>query len=324
MQKGISEKLRLGIFVIAGVILFTTAIYLIGNKKNLFGRTFQLSSVFRNVNGLKLGNNVRYSGINVGNVDNIEMINDTSIRVTMLIDADIKKHLKKDAVATIGSDGLVGNMIVNIIPGKGVEPSVKEGDVIQAYNKIGADDMFYTLNVSIENAAKLTAELLKITESINEGNGALGMLLNDSDFAMDFKQIIDNLGVASQNTIEAMNEINYVFQNLNSNKSLAGLILQDSVTGNQFKSIIANLTLSSEGVKEIIHDFNSLVNEMKQGDGTVNALLYDSTLVKDLRQTMDNINSGSYRFNENMEALKHNFFFKGYFKEAKKRKKESE
>jgi len=324
MQKGISEKLRLGIFVIAGVILFTTAVYLIGNKQNLFGRTFELSSVFRNVSGLKLGNNVRYSGINVGNVDNIEMINDTSIRVTMLIDADIKKHIKKDAVASIGSDGLVGNMIVNITPGNGREPSVRDGDVIQSYNKIGPDDMLYTLNVSIDNAAKLTADLLKITESVNEGNGALGMLLNDTDFAMEFKQIIVNLRVFSQNTIEAMNEINKAFHNFNSDRSLAGLILQDSVTGDQFKSIIANLSMSSEGVKDIIGDLNSLVNEMKHGDGTINTLLYDSTLVKDLRQIMDNINSGSYRFNENMEALKHNFLFKGYFKDVEKRQKKKE
>src|SRR6478736_5095986 len=118
MEKTTSQKIRLGIFVIIGLALFIVTVYFIGQKQKLFGGTNDLYTVFNNVNGLELGNNVRYSGVNVGTVSEIIMINDTTIKVTMMIDDAIFHHIKKNAIATIKSDGLVGNMIINIVPGK--------------------------------------------------------------------------------------------------------------------------------------------------------------------------------------------------------------
>ena len=153
MKKTTNEKLKLGVFVIVGLLLFIVAIYLIGNRQNMFTKTFTISASFNNVNGLVLGNNVRYSGINVGTVTSIEMLNDSVIRVDMKIEEKMVQHIKKDAIATIGTDGLVGNMIVNIIPGEGKEPVISSGDIIKSYSKIGADDMLNTLSVTNENAA---------------------------------------------------------------------------------------------------------------------------------------------------------------------------
>ena len=131
MEKSNSQKIQLGIFVIIGTIVFLAAIYFVGNKQNMFGNTSNLKAVFANVNGLQPGNNVRYAGIDIGTVTEIEMINDTTININMLIDNKIMHHIQKNAVATISSDGLVGNMIVNIIPGKGVAKKVENGGVIQ-------------------------------------------------------------------------------------------------------------------------------------------------------------------------------------------------
>jgi len=121
MKKTTSEKLKLGVFVILGLILFVTGIYFIGQKQNLFGKMITISANFNNVSGLQHGNNVRYSGINVGTVKSITMVNDSTIKIDMNIEEKMVKHIKKDAIATIGTDGLVGNMIVNIIPGKEME-----------------------------------------------------------------------------------------------------------------------------------------------------------------------------------------------------------
>ena len=158
MEKTASQKIRLGLFVIIGLTLFVLAIYFIGSKQQMFGKTEHLKAVFNNVSGLQLGNNVRYSGINVGTVRDIEIVNDTTIRVDMQIDEAIFSHIKKDAIATIGSDGLVGNVIINIIPGKGNLPAVQPGDIIQSNNRVRTDDMLATLNVTNENAAQLTIE----------------------------------------------------------------------------------------------------------------------------------------------------------------------
>ena len=156
MEKTISQKIQLGLFVVIGLILFILTIYFIGDKQKMFGKTNHLTAIFNNVNGLQLGNNVRYSGINVGTVRNIEMINDTVIKVDMIIDESIFPHIKRNAVATISSDGLVGNMIINIIPGNSNASSVEPGDAIQSLNRVRTDDILNTLNVTNKNAALLT------------------------------------------------------------------------------------------------------------------------------------------------------------------------
>jgi len=128
MAKTKLENLKLGIFVVFGTLLLVTAAYLIGNRQNMFGKTIPISALFKDANGLQNGNNVRFSGINVGTVNKIEMINDTTIRVHMIIEEKMQNHIKKDAVATIGSDGLVGSMLINIVPGKGKTTHIGPGD----------------------------------------------------------------------------------------------------------------------------------------------------------------------------------------------------
>ena len=115
MKRTSGQKLRLGLFVTIGTVLFVSAVYLIGQRETMFKKTFIISSYFQNVNGLQRGNNVRFSGIDIGTVKAISMINDSTIQVDMNIQEDITAHIKKNAIATIGSDGLVGNMIVNIV-----------------------------------------------------------------------------------------------------------------------------------------------------------------------------------------------------------------
>ena len=141
MKQSSAYKFNLGLFVIISTTILVIALYFVGNRQNLFGKTFKISAIFNNVNGLQLGNNVRYSGINVGTVKNIVMINDTTICVDMIIESSINKHIKKNAVAAIGSDGLVGSMLVNIAPGKESSEIVKEGDTIGSYSKISTDDI---------------------------------------------------------------------------------------------------------------------------------------------------------------------------------------
>src|SRR3970040_98526 len=112
MKKNISSKIRLGIFISLGIAVFIVAIYFIGDKQQLFRSTFRVSGVFEDVGGLQAGNNVRLSGINVGTIDNVSIISDTSVRVVIVIDESTRKFIRKDAVASIGSEGLMGNKVL--------------------------------------------------------------------------------------------------------------------------------------------------------------------------------------------------------------------
>lgn len=319
MEKTNAEKIKLGIFVIIGLSVFVAAVYFIGNKKNLFGNTVHLSSVFNNVNGLQLGNNVRYSGINVGTVRNIEMINDTVIKVDMVIQGDILKHIKKNAIATISSDGLVGSMLINIIPGSGEAPSVEPGDVIQSFSRTRTEDMLKTLNVTNENAAVLTSDLIKITHEITEGKGTIGTLLYDREMANDLKETMHYLKMTSQGTNESIANLNKLINSLNKKDNVVGVI-NDTAVANQIKNIVINLQKSSKKIDLVVDNLNTTIDNAKGGKGVINYLSNDPKLVRKVDSTMTNINEASIRLNQNLEALKHNIFFRDYFKKQERQK----
>ncbi|MEK8180101.1 MlaD family protein [Flavobacterium buctense] len=323
MEKTAAQKIRLGIFVIIGLTFFVLAIYFIGNKQQMFGKTEHLKAVFNNVAGLQLGNNVRFSGINVGTVRGIEIINDTTISVDMQIDEEIFSHIKKDAVATIGSDGLVGSVIINIIPGKGNMPAVKPGDAIQSQNRVRTDDMLTTLNVTNQNAAQLTIDLLKITNEINQGKGTIGILLRDTVMAKDLKATIHNLRVTSEKTSQTMDNLNKQIAALDNKDNVIG-VLKDTVVGNKIRKVVTNLDASSQEINKVVSNLNATILNIKEGKGAINYLSNDPKLVKKIDSTMTNINEASKKLNENLEALKSNFLFKGYFKKQEKAKKKVE
>lgn len=315
------QKIRLGLFVIIGTALFVLGVYLIGQRQNMFQKTFTISAYFQNVNGLQKGNNVRYSGINIGTVKAIEMVNDSTIRVTMFIEEGIISHIKKNAIATIGSDGLVGNMIVNIVPGKGMDAIISDGDIIASYSKIGADDILSTLSVSSENAAILTSDLIKITDAMIHGKGTLAVLLNDTIMSKELRQSVNNLTVASRNASNTINEVHDIIKSLKTDDhSVLGVLLNDSISGQNLKSIVSNLEASSLEIENILNNINAVVDDFHNGEGAYNYIVNDTTLVNSIKSTLQNVNEGTDKFNQNMEALKHNFFFRGYFKKLEKEK----
>ena len=327
MERSNIEKMKLGIFVIVGSFLLVLTVYLIGNKQQLFGSSFEISAVFKNVNGLQKGNNVRFSGINVGTVKAIEMSNDTTIRVIMTIEDDMMGKIKKDAIAAIGSDGLVGSMIINITPGKGGD-AAENGDEIRTLSKIASEDLLRTLNVTNENAALLTEDLLTLTNAVVKGKGTLGKLIFDSTMARNLSLTVENLQKVSVDANVTMSELNKFFTSETLEKSPAGVILKDSISGEKVKLLISNLEASSLEIDSILSDLKVFISSAKEGKGAVNYLLKDTVFVQRLDSTMINIEQGSERLNENMEAMKSNFLFRGYFKqqekEAKKAAKEAE
>ncbi len=192
MEKVKGNKIRLGIFVSASFVLLIAAVYFIGSRQQLFSRTFQLSCLFKDISGLTVGNNVRFSGINIGIVDGIEQVTDSTVRVDMKIMDRSRKFIKKSAIAVIGSDGLMGNKIIVIVPGDPSAQVVKDKEVIGTTQPATFDDILAKLKVTSENAAEITDDLSAITWNIRNGKGTIGKLFMDSVFA-------DNMGDAIVN-----------------------------------------------------------------------------------------------------------------------------
>ncbi len=205
MKKETGNKIGLGIFVSVGLALFIVGIYFIGQRQQLFRNTFQLSAIFKDVSGLQPGNNVRFSGINVGVVSNITQITDTSVRVDMQIDEHTRRFIKKDARANIGSDGLMGNKLVVIAPGTDNQSIVKDNDFIATVSPINMDDVIAKLKTMGDNASNITSDLAVITKNIRNGKGTVGMLFTDTVFARNLGVTVVNVKQGAQGFNRNMN-----------------------------------------------------------------------------------------------------------------------
>ncbi|MGM1054901.1 MAG: MlaD family protein [Bacteroidota bacterium] len=320
MRKNTSQNVLLGMFVVIGIILFSLGVYFIGSKQNLFGESIRINSVFKNVSGLQLGNNVRFSGVNVGTVREITILNDTAINVNMAIDNKTAGLIRKSSLATIGSDGLVGSMIVNILPGDNMGSEViKSGDTIESISKIATADMLTTLNTTNENAALLTADLLKITNAINNGEGLLGTLLKDEELVTDIKLSITNLQKTSEAGSRSIAKLNNILSQINFKESAAGVLLSDTVFKGKIENIITNLEISSREIDSISRNLMEFSVNLKDGEGAINYLMQDTTFVNNLDNAIRNTEEGSEKFDEVMEAVKQSFLFRGYFRKQERR-----
>ncbi|MFN4763033.1 MlaD family protein [Gillisia sp. Q332] len=320
MRKNTSQNVLLGIFVVIGIILFSLGVYFIGSKQNLFGESIRINSVFKNVSGLQLGNNVRFAGVNVGTVREIVIINDTAININMAIEMKTANLIRKSSLATIGSDGLVGSMIVNILPGDNFENEVvKSGDTIASISKIATVDMLTTLNTTNENAALLTADLLKITNAINNGEGLLGTLLKDEDLVTDIKLSITNLQRTSEAGSRSIAKLNNILSQIDLKESVAGVLFSDTVSKGKIENIITNLEISSREIDSISKNLNEFSVNLRDGEGAVNYLMQDTSFVKNFDSAIRNTEEGSEKFDEIMGAIKQSFLFRGYFRKQERR-----
>ena len=161
---------------------------------------------------------------------------------------------------------------------------------------------------------------MKITTDIKEGKGTLGMLIKDPELATNLKQTISNLKTSSSDASITINEIKQIISSINYNESIAYTLLSDSISANKTKSIISNLDKSSGEINTVINNLNDFILDIKNSEGTLNYMITDTILVKNIDGTIKNIKEGSIRLNENLEALKHNFLFRGYFKKLERQK----
>ena len=314
-----SRNIRLGTFVAIATILLVVALYIVGNKQNLFGSTFHISANFRNVNGLMKGNNVRFAGIDVGTVESIEIINDTSINVTMVIEKRVQKHIKKNAIASLGTDGLMGNKLVNINTISDHSTMVSEGDVLASQNPLEMDDMIRTLNVTNENVKVISGNLRSITDKFNDKNSLWGLLM-DSTSAEKVNSTLVNLKLMGNHGVMITGNLKHITDDVKNGKGSIGALITDTALSYRINQTIVKLEKVSDTAAYISGDLSSVVKQLKNGKGTLGILLNDTALISDLNKSMINIKTSTGKFDENMEALKYSWPFKKYFKKQKKNK----
>lgn len=317
-KKRTFDNIRLGIFVMAGLVFLVLSLYMIGRNRNLFGSTFSISTRFKNVNGLVPGNNVRFSGIDVGTVASISVDTDTTVLVFMVIDIKLKNYIKKNAIASIGTDGIVGNRIINITAGRGESAPVTDDDIIESKLPVETDEMLRTLQKTNSNIASITHNLKEVSARLN-GSTSLWNLLADTVMANDLQATSKHVRQAGLNTQNATAEAAQLISKLKNGEGIAQSLFVDTSLNNTLRRSIINIRSTSENLNKAAIDIGELSSQLKNGKGTIGLLLSDSGASNEMARSINNIEQGTQKFNENMEALKKNFLFRKYYKKRNKK-----
>lgn len=312
----ISKNFKVGVFVLIGTGLLIIALYLIGSKQNFFGSTFELQAKFKNINGLMPGNNVRYTGIDVGTVKSVEIINDSTVNVVMVIEDKVQVFIKKNATANIGTDGLMGNKLINISSTDANSESVEDGDSILAINSISIDAMMRTLEVSNQNIKDITESIKEIASRLNKQN-SLWNILSDTSVAENLKQSIINISATGEKTAYIANDLKILIKDIKSGKGTIGKLLTDTALASRFNKTMININTISDSISIISSNFKSISEKINNGKGTAGTLINDTILANNLNKSLKNLKEGTGNFNENMIALKYSWPFKKYFKSKK-------
>lgn len=318
------NNIKLGIFVIVGLAVLIFACFIIGKNQNLFGSDFKLKVRFTNIGGLTEGNNVLFSGIQAGTVKDIYIINDTTIEVIMRINKKVKPFIHKNASATVGTEGLMGNKVINIVPVNGKSPLVEDGDILDAQKTASMEEIIQTLSKTNDNVQTIS-EVLKGTV-LKIDSSAILKLINDEQIGLSLKSSLQNVYLATKNANQMTEALNNLIADIRSGKGTAGMLLTDTAVAKQLQDAVLKIKSASINANQMTVEANQMVksinNELQNGKGSLHTLLRDSAMSKDLKNSMSNIQKGSDGFNQIMESIKHSFLFRGYFRRQEREKKQ--
>lgn len=318
-----SSKIKLGIFVLTGTVLLIVTLYLIGSKQNLFNKTFSVYVKFKDVNGLMAGNNVRFAGIAIGTVKEVTIENDTTVMVQMVIREEALHYIRKASLAEIGSDGLMGNKLVNISTPNPNSPNIEANDTITSTQSVETDDMLRTLNNTNDNVLEITADLKKITQRI-KNNNSLWDMLEDTASAANIKNTLKNIESASSRAGQLTLDAENLLTEVRNGEGMAGKILSDDSTAKSFEQTVFNLQAATDTAKLALHHMHEFMKDLNITPGPLGVLARDTVMALDMKEIFKNLNASTVLLNENLVAMRSSFLFKKYYKkQAKEERKKN-
>ena len=282
-----------------------------------------LKARFENTNGLMRGNNIRFAGIDAGTVKSVNIINDTTIEVILMIRTDMKNYIRQNATVSITTDGLMGNKLVNIQPVKSPAPLVQEGDILLSEKGPDTDEMLKVLSNTNNDLAFIAKELKQTVQKLNNSKPVWDVL-NDASLPLNIRHSLDRLRQASDHMNATMTGLEAIVYDVRAGKGSVGQLLTDTTIAGDVKESVARFRQVSHQADTLAIRINGVVDSLQReilyGDGTIHALLKDKDMNIRLMNSLKNIESGTDNFNQNMEALKSSFLFRGYFRRLEKQK----
>ena len=336
------HRWAIGLFLTSGIGLFTAILFLIGNRHDVFGKHVEFYAEFSDIGGLPRGAQVRVSGIEAGEVKGIQIPSSpaSKFRLKLQVRADARGMVRTDSLVSIRTEGIVGDEYVFIRKGTGTAGEAPDGATLPSKEPF---DIGAALEKGSALLDKSSALLDNVHSSVTDLHGRLDVALESVTKTVNH---VDGLVTVVQpdirklasNASQITDTINDIVSDLNAGKGPAGLLLRDETTRKMLQATLSNaqqatlnLSDASERADQVLADVQSRdlaskaqsilenVQAMsEQLNQTVKSALAPDNMGDDgatnIRETLSNLNRGTASLAEDTEALKHEFFFRGFFK----------
>jgi phospholipid/cholesterol/gamma-HCH transport system substrate-binding protein len=341
------SNIRLGIYIASGVLLFIIVIYLIGSRQNMFQRNVKITATFEDVKGLRVGANVRFTGIDVGTVSKMVILSDTAVRIEMAVHEKVTSFIRINSVATIANEGLMGSKIVVLLPGSASERSIRDGDQLLTSQPVEIDDIIREIKHSSEQITAVSSNLVDITNKINRGEGIFGKIFTDTSFAYNLSLTSENIQEISRRVNKGEGIVGRLFadtslasnidsaailmeqisrniegitQKIDQGQGIFELLLSDtSLTFNMYEAS-RNLNYSTANLEKFSGNLMDITEKMNSGKGTFNKMLVDSVFADSLDITIRNLNETILEIQKVSEALQQSRLVRSFEKKSNKGK----
>jgi phospholipid/cholesterol/gamma-HCH transport system substrate-binding protein len=320
----VNRPFTVGLFAIAGLTLFTVGLFLVGNRNEAFARHMDFYAEFTDLAGLSKGAKVQVGGMNAGQILDIAIPNSPSSRFRVKLQINEKLHglVRTDSVATIGTEGVVGDTFLLVRPGSSREPAAaslatlpsKEpteiADLLDQGKGVLADvdgtvknangiltSVGGNLNSTLGGVKTTVSNVNDVVVGLKEGHGSAGMLLRDKTFETQIRQTLTNTQQATANLSHASKQANGLISDIESRHFPEKA--DDTMTN--VKNAASNLDATAQQIHQTIAE---VAGPDEQGiTGGVN-----------ISESLSNANAATANMADETEALKHNFFFRGFFR----------
>lgn len=308
------RAILVGLFVFVGIVFLLIGILTIGNLHETFKRKVRVVALFDDVSGLQAGNNIWFSGVKIGTVSNVEFFGKDKVKVVLKVEEKALQYIRKDAFVKLSTDGLIGNKILVIYGGTSRSAEIAEGDTLGVEKTFTSEDMINTLQQNNKNVLAITNDFKVISKNLSQGNGTVGKLLNDDAIYNHLDAATISLQNASGKAQQLIASLSTFSAGLNKKGTLANQLTTDTIVFNSLKSSVLQLHQIADTASAFVSNLNTVSSNTKT---PVGILLHDEESGARLKQTLKNLESGSQKLDEDLEAAQHNILLRGYFKKKK-------
>jgi phospholipid/cholesterol/gamma-HCH transport system substrate-binding protein len=308
--------LAVGIFIIAGVTLFALGIFLVGSRHEAFSRHVLLYSEFADLDGIAKGSKVQVAGMDAGQVTKIDVPSSPSgqFRVQMKVDEQLHGLVRADSVVTVDTEGVVGDTFLTIHSGSPNAAIAQADSVLQSKPPVSMSDLLThglgimndadatikqvggKLNVALDGVNGAVGNANDLLVGLKEGRGPAGMLLRDEKMASQIRETMSNVQSTTSNLNQASGRVNVLVADV-----------QQRQLPQKLDETMTQIRSASSRADATIQQVQQSLTQALGPD--VNGV----TAGQNISEALTNVNAATGNMAEDTEALKHNFFFKGFF-----------